>query len=155
MQNSLKLKKRSGFTLIELLVVVAILGILASVGILSYSGYVQGAKRKSVENLLMQMSLGQTEYYADNNVYHTSHNCSSAGSAVATAKDTTTNALETSLLGGQEIGKDLGYFFCSGPGKLNSNYTLYAAEQDASDGCAISMDSNNKFTRVRKSGADC
>ena len=106
MQNSLKLKKRSGFTLIELLVVVAILGILASVGILSYSGYVQGAKRKSVENLLMQMSLGQSEYYADNNVYHTSHNCSSAGSAVATAKDTTTNALETSLLGGQEIGKD-------------------------------------------------
>ena len=155
MQNSLKLKKRSGFTLIELLVVVAILGILASVGIISYSGYVESAKRKSVENLLMQMSLGQSEYYADNNVYHTSHNCSSASNAIATASKATTKALSTSLLGGQEIGQDLGYFFCSGPGILNSNYTLYAAEQDASDGCAISMDSNNKFTRVRKSGADC
>ena len=103
----------------------------------------------------MQMSLGQSEYYADNNVYHTSHNCSSASNAIATASKATTKALSTSLLGGQEIGQDLGYFFCSGPGILNSNYTLYAAEQDASDGCAISMDSNNKFTRVRKSGADC
>ena len=120
MQNSLKLKKRSGFTLIELLVVVAILGILASVGIISYSGYVESAKRKSVENLLMQMSLGQSEYYADNNVYHTSHNCNSASNAISTASKVTTEALSTFLLGGQEIGQDLGYFFCSGPGILLS-----------------------------------
>ena len=64
-------KKSKGFTLIELLVVVAIIGILASVGVVAYSGYTTSAKKaaaksnhnsvkKWIQNELQKCNIGET-----------------------------------------------------------------------------------------------
>ena len=45
----MKDKNRKAFTLIELLVVVAIIGILAAVGVVAYNGYTTSAKRAAAQ----------------------------------------------------------------------------------------------------------
>ena len=45
---------RKAFTLIELLVVVAIIGILAAVGVVAYNGYTTSAKKNAVKTMHSQ-----------------------------------------------------------------------------------------------------
>ena len=98
--------KSSGFTLIELLVVVAILGILSSIGIVSYQGYVSGTRLKSIENAMQQISLAQTEEYSNAGEYHTSNTCGDPSEA-------SSKAIEKELFGGGDIiTKESGYEVC-------------------------------------------
>ena len=130
--------KSSGFTLIELLVVVAILGIIAAVGIVSYNGYVTSAKKTSAKNIMQQISLGQTEYYSDNGSYYMSNNSSSCSPS-----DSTSNAIETNLLGGSDsITEEVGYNICIANDA--SNYKIVAKEVNGS--CELTLLASGRFT---------
>ena len=50
-------KKSKGFTLIELLVVVAIIGILASVGVVAYNGYTTSTKNAAIKKQFSMICL--------------------------------------------------------------------------------------------------
>ena len=132
--------KSSGFTLIELLVVVAILGIIAAIGIMSYNGYVGSAKKRSAENVMQQISLGQTEYYSDNGIYYRNSTSTSCNPT-----STTSSAIETNLLGGTDsITSEMGYELCVANDA--TNYKVFAKENGGN--CEITMTALGTFVRT-------
>ena len=132
--------KSSGFTLIELLVVVAILGIIAAIGVVSYNGYVGSAKKRSAENVMQQISLGQTEYYSDNGIYYRNSTGTSCNPT-----STTSTAIETNLLGGTDsITSEMGYELCVANDA--TNYKVFAKENGGN--CEITMTALGTFVRT-------
>jgi len=114
--------KGSGFTLIELLVVVAILGILAAVGTVSYTGYIAGAKKKAAENTMQQIALAQTEEYSNSAEYYTQGESCDPSEANSLA-------IETNLLNGSQVlTKDNDYQMCIEEVGNGTSYILIAAQ---------------------------
>ena len=129
--------KGSGFTLVELLVVVAILGILAAVGTISYTGYVAGAKKKTAENAMQQIGLAQTEEYSNSAEYF------DQGADCKPSEDNSKQIEEKLLDGAEVITKSNDYQMCIK--KDGTSYIVKAAQivdDEIVDGTTITMTGN-------------
>ena len=152
MNNSITTTKSSGFSLIELLVVVAILGVVAAIGTVSYSGYVSSTERKSAENLMRQVALGQTEFYSENGIYFSNPCCGAAAATVAHSKEIESDLLgdSKSIIDSNKNEANAGYLICVKEDSA-SKYIVYAIEKEddksqAGD-CKLSLDGNGSLKR--------
>ena len=89
-------KRNKGFTLIELLVVVAIIGVLAAVGVTAFSGFQANAKKQAMKSIhnnlvkkvaaeLKKCSIGNTTFFndTDRNGNNYSRPCHSSSATMA------------------------------------------------------------------------
>ena len=107
---------------------------------MSYNGYVGSAKKRSAENVMQQISLGQTEYYSDNGMYYRNSNGTSCNPT-----STTSSAIETNLLGGTDsITSEMGYELCVANDA--TNYKVFAKENGGN--CEITMTALGAFVRT-------
>ena len=139
--NSKITRGSSGFTLIELLVVVAILGILAAIGIASYNGYVDSSKKKSAENIMMQIGLAQTEYYSDYSQYY-----KTSSGATCTPSSGSSDDIEEYLLSKADLITDeIGFEMCIVLVSAPTNYKIVGKQ--TSSNCTITVDGNQTSSR--------
>ena len=117
---------KKAFTLIELLIVVALLGILSSIGVLTFQGQIKSSKQKKAEINLNSVNLALQEYKSNNGSYYYQSSCSSSSN----------NTIDTNLFDGvQNLSGDDAFQYCiSGS---NSNFTIKATNPKTS--CQITL----------------
>jgi prepilin-type N-terminal cleavage/methylation domain-containing protein len=103
-------QKKRGFTIVELMVVIAVIGILLSIVVISYSGYQTRAKKSAVNATIQQVKLKLGDYYTDNNsfpktkadvvTYLNSVNASSVATDFNTTKNSTSIVYTPTASGG-------------------------------------------------------
>jgi len=124
-----KKSRISGFTLIELMIVVAIVGILASIAIPAYSGYIARGRRADARVQLIQAAQYMQRFYSANDKYDSNRN-----------GDTVTSQMPTVLQRAPAEGDQLYGLTVTA---TSSAYTLTMAPVA---GAAMASDSCGSFT---------
>ena len=65
----MRIRNHNGFTLVELMVTVAILGVVASIAIPAYNGYIKTSHKSECNNEMAAIKLAESEFFLDNNAY--------------------------------------------------------------------------------------
>ena len=134
--------KQKGFSIIELLVVVAIIGILAAVGIPLYQGYVETTKKTNALNNLSSIYVTQEEYKADNNRY-------SSTSSSSSCNDDQTKKINEVLFEGTKVldeTNDADYRFCIASDTNGSTYKAYAIK-NSDTSIKLTIDQQNNICK--------
>ena len=82
-----KIHYSQGWTLVELMIVVAIVGILASIAIPSYNGYIEASQHSTAKQNAVGLAGFEDTYFYENDTYL-------AGTYIPGSTDTLTAALE-------------------------------------------------------------
>ena len=145
--------KYYGFSLIELLVVVSIIGILASVGIVSYNSYMWSAKKTSAKNIMQQMSLAQTEYISNSGTYFESTGSGSCDTSATTTQSEEINVrlLESKTIEAGKLGFNMCVIDVTGDPTLGYDYTIIAVATSRT--CTFEFHSNGSWED--DTGEDC
>jgi len=128
------MQRHSGFTLIELLITVAIVAILASVALPSYTAYIARSKIAEATSNLLQMRTKMEQYFQDNRSYV---GACAAGTVAA-------------LPGDPPASGTLKYFniTCNIPAPPPMLYTITATGKGDLNGLILTIDQSNVRTTV-------
>ena len=125
---------KKAFTLIELLIVVALIGILSSIGVITFQGQIKSSKQKKAEINLNSVNLALQEYKSNNGSYYYQSSCSSSSN----------NTIDTNLFDGvKNLSGDDSFQYCiSGSG---SNFLIKAINPETN--CQITLNQNLAVNR--------
>jgi len=115
------------------------LGVLSAVGTLTYQGYISGTKKKTAKNAMMQIALGQTEYYSNEGKYYYTDGCEPD-----TLVDDNDGIEEELFNKGDVITYEMGYKMCIA--EVGTSYLVVA--QNATNDLRITLDGNGSFTET-------